>query len=318
MAVAAEVGGGVKQTVLLALLASLPLHATTFYLTVAGLGGEPDYEQRFHLLAEESDKLLKSGGADREVITLQGPAATKAAVIAAIDRIAHSAKTQDALVVMLIGHGTFDGVEYKFNLPGPDLSATELAAVLNKVPAARQLVVNMTSASGGSIAALRKEGRVLVCATRNGTEKNATVFARFWVEALRDPAADTDKNETVSALEAFKYAQAKAAKFYEDQKRLATEHAVMEDTGKGNGERAPSAENGVGLRAAAFPLVRFGSTKIAAADPAKKALLEKRDQIQAQIDELKFQKINMVPETYKHSLTELLVRLALVQEAIDK
>lgn len=301
-----------------ALLAALPLHATTFYLTVAGLGGEPDYEQRFKMLADESDKLLKAGGADREVITLQGSGATKAAVNAALSKFAGMAKSQDALVVMLIGHGTFDGFEYKFNLPGPDISGTELAAALNKVPAARQLVVNMTSASGGSIPALRKEGRVVVCATRTGTEKNATVFARFWVEALRDPAADTDKNETVSALEAFKYAQAKTAKFYEDQKRLATEHSVMEDTGKGSGERAPSAENGVGLRAAAFPLVRFGTTKIAATDPAKKALLDKRDQIQAQIDELKFQKTSMAPDAYKQNLTTLLIQLSQVQEAIDK
>jgi hypothetical protein len=299
-------------------MAALPLHATTFYLTIAGLGGEPDYEQRFKMLADESDKLLKAGGADREVITLQGAGATKAALHAALSKFAGMAKSQDALVVMLIGHGTFDGVEYKFNLPGPDISGTELAAALNKVPAARQLVVNMTSASGGSIPALRKDGRVVVCATRTGTEKNATVFARFWVEALRDPAADTDKNETVSALEAFKYAQAKTAKFYEDQKRLATEHSVMEDTGKGSGERAPSAENGVGLRAAAFPLVRFGTTKIAAADPAKKALLDKRDQIQAQIDELKFQKTSMAPEAYKQNLTTLLIQLSQVQEAIDK
>lgn len=310
-----------KATLGLLAVLALPasgLHAATYYLTVAGLGGEPDYEQRFHMLADETDKLLKAGGTEREVVTLQGAGATKAAVAGALDKIAHTAKASDALVVMLIGHGTFDGVEYKFNLPGPDLSGGELASMLNKVPATRQLVVNMTSASGGSIAALRKEGRVVVCATRNGTEKNATVFARFWVEALRDPSADTDKNETVSALEAFRYAQLKTKKFYEDQKRLETEHAVMEDTGKGSGERAPSAENGVGLRAAAFPLVRFGTTKLAAADPNKKAKLEHRDQIQAKIDELKFQKSTMSPDAYKQSLTALLIELARVQEVIEK
>ncbi|HEY3841021.1 MAG TPA: hypothetical protein VGL72_30835 [Bryobacteraceae bacterium] len=300
------------------LLAAASVQATTFYLTIAGLGGEPDYEQRFKMLADETDKLLKAGGPDRVVTTLQGPGATKPAILNAIDKFAHDAKGPDSLVVMLIGHGSFDGVDYKFNIPGPDLTATELAQALNRVPASRQLVVNMTSSSGGSIAALRKEGRVVVCATRNGTEKNATVFARFWVEALRDPAADTDKNETVSALEAFRYAQQKTGKFYDDQKRLATEHAVIEDTGKGTGERAPSADNGVGLRAAAFPLVRFGSAKTAATDPQKKALLEQRDQIQAKIDQLKFEKTTMDPAAYKQNLTSLLLDLARVQEAIDK
>ncbi len=318
MVAAPQVGGSVTRTVLGVLLATIPLHATTFYLTVAGLGGEPDYEQRFHMLAGETDKLLKTGGSEREVVTLDGAGATKAAVLGALEKFSHAAKGPDSLVVMLIGHGAFDGTEYKFNLPGPDLSAAELATALNKVPAGRQLVVNMTSASGGSITALRKEGRVVVSATRSGTEKNATVFARFWVEALRDPAADTDKNETVSALEAFRYAQQKTTKFYEEAKRLATEHSVMEDTGKGSGEKAPSAENGVGLRAAAFPLVRFGSAKSAAIDPQKKALLEHRDQIQAQIDQLKFQKTSMAPEAYKQNLTNLLLELARVQEAIEK
>ena len=58
--------------------------------------------------------------------------------------------------MMLIGHGTFDGTEYKLNLPGPDITGGELAAMLERVPAGRQLVVNMTSASGGSLKALQR------------------------------------------------------------------------------------------------------------------------------------------------------------------
>ncbi len=78
----------------------------------------------------------------------------------------------------------------------------------------------------------------MITATKSGTEKNATVFARYWAEALRDPAADTDKNDAVSALEAFRYAQRKVTDSSTTQKRLATEHAVLEDTGKGEGENA--------------------------------------------------------------------------------
>ncbi len=40
----------------------------------------------------------------------------------------------------------------------------------------------MTSASGGSIAALEKPKRVVITATKAGTEKNATVFPRYWIE----------------------------------------------------------------------------------------------------------------------------------------
>ena len=51
---------------------------------------------------------------------------------------------------------------------------------------------------------LRKANRIVIAATKTGSEKNATNFARYFAEALREPAADTDKNEIdPSALEAF-------------------------------------------------------------------------------------------------------------------
>ncbi len=163
---------------------------------------------------------------------------------------------------MLIGHGSFDGFDYKFNLPGPDLSGVELAALLDQdsrhASAGREHDQRQRRLACGA----RKANRVVITATKTGTEKNATVFARYWVEALRDPAADTDKNETVSALEAFNYAEQKTAQFYETQKRLATEHPVLEDTGKGEGARKPSPENGEGLLASHFTLLRFGAAQI--------------------------------------------------------
>ncbi|HYK18982.1 MAG TPA: hypothetical protein VEV37_13215, partial [Bryobacteraceae bacterium] len=278
---------GAASTLVSTLVLASALNAATFYVTIAGLGGEPDFEQRFTSLAQEIDKLVQSNS-DSKVTTLYGPKATKAQIQAALGQIAKEAKPADALVVMMIGHGGYDGFEYKINLPGPDLSGVELASLLDRIPATRQLVVNMTSASGGSRAALEKQGRVVITATKSGTEKNATVFARYWVEALRDPAADTDKNETVTALEAFNYANEKTAQFYESQKRLATEHPTLEDTGQGDGARKPSPENGQGLLASRFTLLRLGSTQLAATTPEKKALLEKREELEQAIDKLKY------------------------------
>jgi len=285
------------------LIAGAPAFGSTYFLTVAGLGGEPDYEQRFTMLATETDKILRAGGqTDRIVDTLKGADATRAKVEAALNRIASQAKPADAFVLMLIGHGTFDGTEYKFNLPGPDISATELAALLNKIPAGRQLVVDMTSSSGGATSVLKKENRTVITATKSGMEKNATVFARYWVEALRDPAADLDKNETISALEAFQYAEKKTAQFYSEQKRLATEHPQIDDQ----------------QRAAAFPLLKFGSASAVVTDPAKRELIAKKDDIENKIDALKYQKSLMAPDDYKKQLTGLLLELARAQEAIDK
>ncbi len=291
-------------------------HATTFYLTISGLGGEPDYVQRFKGVAEDIDASLKKAGGDAQVMTMVAPTRDQIrARFAEVDRLA---KPNDALVLMLIGHGTYDGAEYKFNIPGPDITGAELAGLLDHVPATRQLVVNMTSSSGGSIEFLRKPTRVVITATKTGTEKNATVFARYWAEALRDPAADADKNETVSALEAFKYAQQKTQEFFDSQKRLATEHSVLEDTGKGEGEKTPSAENGEGRLAANFAVVRLGANAAAAKDPAKKALLDQKEQLEQAIDQLKYNKAAVPEAQYRQQMNQLLLELAKVQEAIDK
>ncbi len=284
------------------------LPASTFYVTVAGLGGEPDYEQRFALLAADVDKALKDRAAENEVVTLKGAAATRANLQAALEKVAREAKPQDALVLLLIGHGTFDN-GYKFNLPGPDVSAAELAAMLNKIPANRQLVVNTTSASGGGLEALKKGNRVVVSATKTGTEKNATVFARYWVEALRDPSADVDKNGVISAMEAFRFAERKTKAFYDEQKRLMTEHAVLQD-----GEKGITSS---GQLAMAFPVVRLAAVSVVT-DPAKKALQARRDEVEAQIDQLKYQKALISPEQYKSQLSKLLLELARTQAELDK
>jgi hypothetical protein len=297
MGVAAEVGGGVtvRQLAGFAWLLSvaLPAHAATYYLTISGLGGEADFEQRFKMWAADIGKATSSQ-------VLVSP--KREAVRARCAELAKQVKPDDAFVLMLIGHGTYDGTEYKFNLPGPDIGAAELATLLDRIPATRQLVVNMTSSSGGSVEFLKKPTRVVITATKTGTEKNATVFARYWAEALRDPAADTDKNETVTAQEAFTYAQKKTAQFYESNKRLATEHAQLEDN----------------RLAAVFPVLRIGSDAVAAQDPAKRGLLEKKERLEQQIDKLKYEKAAVPEAEYKKQLTALLLELARTQEALDK
>ena len=295
-----------------------PARAGLYYVTVAGLGGEPDYEQRFTALATDLDKLFKASGSDVHVYTLVGDQATRAHMTETLGLVARQAKPDDDLILILIGHGSFDGVEYKFNLLGPDISGAELATLCDRVPSKRQLIVNTTSASGGSVVALDKPGRAIIAATKSGTEKNATVFARYWVEALRDPTVDVDKNEAISALEAFQYADRKTAAFYESQKRLATEHPVFEDTGKREAVRAASAETGEGRLLSNFTLLRMGAAQRAANDPAKRDLLAKKEELEQKVDTLKYQKAAMSQDDYKKQLTETLVELARIEEELDK
>jgi hypothetical protein len=295
---------------------SLQARGAVYYVTVAGLGGEPDYEQRFTAAAKDLDKVFKGADGAAHVYTMSGAQATASKLKETLEAVAREAKAEDDFVLILIGHGSFDGVEYKFNLVGPDVTAGEIAAMCDRIQARRQLVVDTTSASGGATQALERPGRAVIAATKSGTEKNATVFARYWVEALQDPAADTDKSDSISAMEAFNYATTKTAAFYDSQKRLATEHAVFDDVGHGEPVRA--AGSGQGALMSSFTLLRLGSSQQAANDPAKRELLAKKEELEQKIDVLKYQKAAMDPADYKKQLTAALLELAKVQEGLDK
>lgn len=307
-----------KHALLLAILCAvaLPANAATYYVIVAGLGGEPDYEQRFTAAAKDLDRIFKASGPMARVYTLSGPQATAAQLEATMDAVAKEAKANDDFALILIGHGSFDGVDYKFNLVGPDLTGSQIAALCDRIAAKRQLLVDTTSASGGALHVLERPGRAVIAATKSGTEKNATVFVRYWVEALQDPAADVDKSDSISAMEAFTYASKKTAAFYDSQKRLATEHAVFNDSGAG--EPVREAGNGQGALMSSFTLLRLGASRQAANDPAKRALLDKKDELEQKIDALKYQKAALDPDDYKKQLTDALVELAKVQEELDK
>ena len=307
-----------KRALLLAsaCLLALQAHAATFYVIVAGLGGEPDYEQRFTAAANDLDRILKSAGSTAHVYTLVGAQATAARLRDTMNTIEREAKADDDFALILIGHGSFDGVEYKFNLPGPDVTAAEIAAMCDRIASRRQLIVDTTSASGGAMQALEKPGRAVIAATKSGTEKNATVFARYWVDAFEDPSADADKSDSISAMEAFLYASEKTAAFYEGEKRLATEHAVFNDVG--HGEPVRQAGNGQGMLLSNFTLLRLGASQLGANNSAKRALLDKKEELEQKIDLLKYRKAAMDPADYKKQLTDALVELSKVQEKLDQ
>jgi hypothetical protein len=307
-----------KMALLLAVTCAFALNAraAAYTVIVAGLGGEPDYEQRFAAAAKDLDRIFTAAGSTSHVYTLSGLQATAVHFQDTMSTVAREAKPEDDFTLILIGHGSFDGVEYKFNLVGPDVTASQIATLCDHISSRRQLIVDTTSASGGALKVLQRPGRAVVAATKSGTEKNATVFARYWVEALQDSATDTDKSDSISALEAFTYATKKTAAFYDSQKRLATEHAVFNDIGAGDPVREPG--NGQGKLMANFTLLRLGTSQQAANDPAKRVLLDKKDELEQKIDTLKYQKAAMDPDDYKKQLRDALLELAKVQQELDK
>ena len=98
-------------------------------------------------------------------------------------------------------------------------------------------------------------------------------------------------------MEAFTYATQKTAAFYDSQKRLATEHAVFKDAGTANRCAKPATARRQLL--SSFTLLRLGTSPQAANDPAKRALLDQKDDLEQKIDTLKYQKAAMDPADYK-------------------
>ena len=121
--------------------------ARTYYVTIAGLGGEPDYEQRFKMWADDIDKQPEEGRRRCQRRSRWSDADARTDPRRSFDRDRQAKPSRsDALVLMLIGHGTFDGVDYKFNLPGPGSHRRRnWPRCWTTFRRTRQLVVNMTS-----------------------------------------------------------------------------------------------------------------------------------------------------------------------------
>ena len=282
------------RTILLLVSFACAAHAASYCVTVAGLGGLPEYEKEFTRLAKELESDLTAAGPDVHAVTLSGPSATKAAIQETLSRVARQVTPEDTFSLFLIGHGTFDGETYKFNIPGPDITAQEIAALLNSVSARKQLVVDTSSSSGAAFPLLAAKGRIVITATKSGNEKNATVFGRYWVEALSDPAADANKNGIVTALEAYTLASRKTKAYFDAEKLIPTEHSMI----------TPVTEKSV--VAAVYP-VRQSKPQTASANTTASL---RAQQLEARVEQLKSKKSAMKPAAYKQELTALLVELA--------
>jgi hypothetical protein len=305
VAAADEVGEAVSKRQLPFVLASLLLGAAasadTYCLVVSGLGGEPDYETRFReqaaTLAEAAQKLT---GDSTHAIALSGEGADREAIRRELKALSGKLRGDDEVIVTLIGHGSYDGEEYRFNIPGPDVTAGELGALFDQLPAGNQLIVNATSASGAVTDRWKRDNRIVITATKSGAERNATRFAQYWVKALSSAEADVNKDEIVTATEAFDFASRKVTEGFKSDVSLATEHARLEGRG-----------------AERFQVARFGAAARVTSNPQLNELFAQRVRMERDLDAVKGQKAALTQDEYYNQLEVVLMRMALLQKTID-
>jgi hypothetical protein len=300
-----------------------------FAVVIAGAGGEPAYTKKFTAQAKQLyDALTTRLGFDEKKVYLlmeaesggpedagreQVARATSDETRKAFASVKSDAKADSFVLVVLIGHGTFDNQQAKFNLMGPDLSAKDYGQMLAALPTRRVLFVNCSSSSGEFIKPLSGENRIVITATRSGSEQNVTVFAEHFIAGLAGDVADVDKNGRISVFEAFNYAVRMTADFYKEKNRLATEHALLDDNGDGVGHE--EAKSGDGALAKTTYL-DAKTAEQAGADAETARLLEERQRLEQEVEKLKARKADMKPEEYEAELERLLVELATVSQKI--
>jgi hypothetical protein len=284
---------------------------------VVGASGTPEYAAEFRRAADLWKAAATKAGAESIQI---GLTSRQDMTVADRDRLRSTLAQEgtagtEPLWLVLIGHGTFDGREAKFNLRGPDVTDQELSQWLAGIE--RPLaVVNCASASAPFLNRLSGARRIVVTATKSGNETNYARFGRFMAEAIADPRADLDKDGQVSLLEAFLTASRQVEEYYRTHSQLATEHALLDD----NGDRLGTpAEWFRGIRATrrakdGAPLdgIRAHQLHLVLSDRERQIAPEmrrRRDQLELAVAALRDQKAKLSEDEYYRRLEPLMVDL---------
>lgn len=309
MAAAAALEEIVRRARLWSCLLCLPLAlygvsaaAATRVIVVSGLGGDPQFEKRFEeWSARTAEYAATAAGSRGSVTRLAGDAARAAAIEAALRDAASQLDAGDTFVLVLFGHGSFDGNDYRFNIPGPDVTGTQLAAWLDRIPSTvPQLVVNATSASGAIAERWARPQRIVITATRSAGERNATRFGAFWAEALGSEEADRDKDGNITAQEAYDFANRRVEDAFKADAAIATEHSRLSGNEPGR-----------------FVVARLGDAAKFGSDRELIALREQQLAVEERLDAVRAQKAQLPEDQYYTQLEPVLVDMARLGARID-
>jgi hypothetical protein len=289
-------------------------------LIVTGATGAPLYSVQYREWSESLSKTLVDAMKfdPARVVSLSetdaaGAAATAANVRRRLNDLRRTMGRDDLLFVVLIGHGTFDGVDAKFNLVGPDLESAEWAALLRGMPG-RLVLVNSAAASFPFLERLAGPRRVIISATDSVAQRFDTVFPEHFITALSDDGADIDKNGRVSVWEAFAFAGAGVRRYYQQRGQLSTERPLLDDNGDGVGREATGTGEDGSLASRTY--LDDPAPDAPPTDEVLLKLLQRRAALEAEVEELKIKKTFMQPAEYAAEFERLMIELARVSRDV--
>jgi len=265
-------------------------------LIITGLGGLPEYEENFEKWGTSIETICRDE-LNAAVHRLDGRTQRRIDILDLFQKAA--AEQNQTVWLFLIGHGTFDGRDYKFNIKGPDLTGSDLASFLDSLDNKRIRAVVATSSSGGMIEELSGPNRIIITATKSERERRPPLFLSFFIEGAAAAEADLNKDGKVSIHEVFVFSEQKLATWYEDRERIQTEHPVLDDSSN----QAPLAY------LSSPPEQAYRSLEA-------RNLAPKRQELERSIEDLKLRTGDLPPAEYYQQLEELLVELAALNEHI--
>ena len=289
-------------------------------LVVVGAAGSADYASMFQSWAERWEAAAKSADAGFLVIGLDDTPPDKNILSQTIKELTAD-PSREPLWIILIGHGTFDGRTARFNLRGPDMTATKIAALLkdSKRPIA---LINCASSSAPFINAVSGPDRVVLTATKDGSQFQLARFGEAMSTAIAGKVADLNRDGQVSLLEAWILAARRTDEFYQSNGRLATEHSLLDDNGDGLGSRV-SACKGVkldvadgdtdvdGRLARRWHLIRSDEERQLSAEQR-----DRRDELEKRLEQIRPHRDDHTDSDYLNQLESVLLPLAQLYEAI--
>ncbi len=292
-------------------------------LIIGGLGGSPEQTSRISSYLEDAYNALSGPLRFDQVTVLAERALTGRAFVhgestadAIRDQFAkfrEGLTDEDELYILLFGHGSYDGDQSALNIPQRDLTARDYATLIDELIIRRSIWICTMSSSGPFIQELSASGRVIITATRTGTQRNQTVFPEYLVKSLIEPLADLNRDGSLSVSEIFQYSAEQTAKHYEQAGHLATEHSLLDDNGDGEGTRVEALNQSNDGPIARGTWLR--RSQIVVDNPA---YADKRTTLEGQIALLKARKPDMDSDTYYAELEVLFITLARLNEQIEE
>jgi hypothetical protein len=280
---------------------------------LSGASGGPKYaEQMRDWRAGLQSALVDRYGFKADKIRVFVDETVKTGETGNAENVRKQLNREDVLLIILLGHGTYDGDIAKFNLVGPDLTAADWSTLLNGVPG-RLVVVNTTEASFPFLERLSGPNRVVITATDSAAQKYATVFPEYFVKAMGEASTDLDKNGRTSVFEVFAAASAAVKQHYQQRGQLTTERALFDDNGDGVGREAEAPGPDGAL---ARVLYLDAELPAAANNPELAALLRRRRELEGEAEALKLKKGSMAGPTWEAEYEKLMLELARISREI--